>query len=280
MSDRARVEYPSETLQVSHPAPLRPPSPAVQAEALRRHLAGDATPVKTDGDPSWTSRVGQPMANRGTFEGHADTATVPHPRNGLKKAIKARYALSSETHRLGAELKDADDAEAAARAELDHLAATSRHELSVWADGDRFAPAPVNSLQKRTELEAGHQSAKRKAIALRDAYKAAESVYTAKAPEAEKVLREAMANVVIAEAEELKEERLRLQIEIARINAMLSGLESALKAAGSGTAAARVVRAIDPVNAKKQAAQPELAEIEKAAFAFPKLLLSDPTAEL
>jgi hypothetical protein len=278
-TNRAFVQ-PDGGYTVSSPAPLRAPSPQNVAEVLRRHQDGDQTPVRSDGDVGWTSWVGKQIANKGVFEGLPDTTSIPHPRTALRKAIAARNALSDEMRRLGADLQDAEAHETAAREKLDHVADLDRAAWADWADGNRQAPAPANSLQRRTELDAIHQSAKRKVEALRSTYNASSATYLAKAPEVEKVLADAQTAVVLEISNELKERRLQLQFEIAKVNATLLGLAASIKSTGNGMASAQIVREIDPTNQRKLAMQPRLAEVEKAAFEFPRVLLRDPDATM
>src|SRR5271154_5596602 len=91
----------------SAPAPLRAPSPANQAEALRRHLEGDNTPLRSDGDPGWSSFVGHPIADKGISEGLPGNAAIENPRDALKQALASRDKLSAEMRRIGSELKAA-----------------------------------------------------------------------------------------------------------------------------------------------------------------------------
>ena len=259
---------------------LQPPSPAIQAEALRRHQEGDTTPLRSDGDLSFTPFVGKRIAPRGIWEGASPDQRIDNPRVVLRLALGERDALSDDMRRLGAGVQAAEAACARAQGALDAISNTARHALSVWADGDRTLPAPVHTEQTKVEQAAIVLAEQRKLAVLQDASKQAEAVYLEQAEAVGQKVAIALAAVAYEVADELKARRQQRTIQNAEDRAVLLGLAKYFKATGNGHAAALVERPTDPTNQWRRAMLPKLEAIEQDASRFPDRLLRDPGAEL
>jgi len=130
-----RVEYASETLRIDHPAPLRAPSAGHQAEALRRHLAGDTTPLRSDGADGWSSLIGLPMgfAHKGIVVGpvaEPEIPLVPDAVDQLQLLLAQRAKLQTQRAHLQRVLADAREAEAAAKQRIADL---DDRDTAAWA---------------------------------------------------------------------------------------------------------------------------------------------------
>ena len=280
---RAYVEFQSETLKVEHPAPLRAPSPQVQAEALRRHQAGDRTPLRSDGDPGWCTPTNgkQVMPGMSWPDPPAtDDFHMDHPRQALAKVIASRDALFDKMARLAADVRAAEQEVVATGLASDRIAEIDRALWSDWADGDRGAPAPANSLQKRAEADALAQSAKRKLAAATEAHATGQAEYLSKIPGIESEVSACLADCVFDEADGLRDRLRRQMIEADRVQAQVNGLVRWLRAhGGAQRAASKLLQPILPPEQQVQFKK-ERDAIEQAAAALPDRLLRDPNAKM
>jgi hypothetical protein len=147
MSDRARVEYESETLIRSHPAPLKP------------------------GEPGWSSAIGleRGHAAKGSPTPPQGRARIANAISALKAAMAERDALQARMAALSAAMIAAAAEETEAAKAISGLVERSRRAFAHWAE-NRHLPAPFNSTQMQSELGAIHEAAARKAAMTRDDY--------------------------------------------------------------------------------------------------------------
>ena len=279
----ANIQHVSETLVVSHPAPLRGPSPHHLAEVSRKHASGDLSPTRSDGDPSWTSLVGinlqQARSEVSTGNPEPPPEPMVDPRGALRLALAERATHERQRAGLAAAIGSARVEVENAKQAADTLTSMDTSSLARWADGDRSKPAPVSSQQKRTELQAIAAASQRKLVAAQQAYDAAEPRLADELARINAVIATARKSIVLDEGSAIIRELGRLGVEADRCRARLRGLVEWARRHEEPTAVTHLLQ--PPFGSDElRKLRIQLDVIVGNAASYPDTLLHDPNATM
>jgi hypothetical protein len=264
---------------ISHPAPLRAPSDTVLIEVLRRHAAGDQTPVKSDGDLSWCSHTFSMDRGISPPAKPLQPERIADARMKLAEAIDARAAIQRQRVALIQAVAVASAEVEATQQRLDDLAGRDRQMWASWADGDHNAqPRPLPSEPIHRELTALHDAAIKRHIGAQAALDTAQDQQLQLEAAANSLVFEMQMAVLINVADEWRERR-RAAMEVKAIgDAIVEGL-SKFAAIHKASAAVTAIRqpAFSPKEAEQMVAR---VTAQQMAENYAKALLVDPEFKL